>query len=289
MDKDKLKNALLFGGAAAVTAFAAVGLDHRLIVRNYNVKSDRINGKVRIALITDLHSCRYGAEQENLINAIKNQNPDIVLMSGDIFDNKRSTKYTEIFLRRIHEMFPCYMALGNHECKVGEDDHKMKMEILSRYNVRILSNEVETIEVNGTALNICGVSDPTVYTFEPEGNDEEFFRQMENVKAVADNGNFTVLMSHNPAYYEKYIENGFDLVLCGHAHGGQWIIPGVLNGVLAPGQGLFPKYAGGEYQSEKTRMIVSRGLARESTIVPRFYNRPEVVMIDIEHGDEEIG
>lgn len=281
MSKYRIKNALFFGGAAAVTVFTAVGLDHRLIVRNYTVKSDRIKNRVRLALITDLHSCRYGAEQKNLIDAIKNQNPDIILMSGDIFDNKRKTNYTELFLKRIHELYPCYMVLGNHECKVGEDDHKIKMDILSRYNIRMLRNEVETVEINGTALNICGVDDPTAYTFEPEGNDEEFFSQMQNVKTMSDNGNFTVLMSHNPAYYEKYVETGFDLILCGHAHGGQWIIPGVLNGVLAPGQGLFPKYAGGEYKSGKTEMIVSRGLARESTLVPRFYNRPEVVIIDL--------
>lgn len=281
MNTEKIKKAALYSSAAGLAVFAAAGLDHRLTVRNYTVSSHLINSPVRIALITDLHSCRYGENQHVLIDRIKENRPDLVLMAGDIFDNKRTTKYTEIFLNEIQNLFPCFMCLGNHECKCGEEDHKVKMEILSRYNVRVLSNEVEKFRVNDTEINVCGVDDPTVYTFEPDGDEEKFFEKMKKVKSLSENGNFTVLMSHNPAYIDKYSEIGFDLVLSGHAHGGQWIIPHVLNGVLAPGQGLFPKYAGGEYFRNGTEMIVSRGLARESTFVPRFYNRPELVIIEM--------
>lgn len=281
MNTEKIKKAALYSSAAGLAFFAAAGLDHRLTVRNYTVSSNLINSPVRIALITDLHSCRYGENQHVLIDRIKENRPDLVLMAGDIFDNKRTTKYTEIFLNEIQNLFPCFMCLGNHECKCGEEDHKVKMEILSRYNVRVLSNEVEKFRVNDTEINVCGVDDPTVYTFEPDGDEEKFFEKMKEVKSLSENGSFTVLMSHNPAYIDKYAEIGFDLVLSGHAHGGQWIIPHVLNGVLAPGQGLFPKYAGGEYFRNGTEMIVSRGLARESTFVPRFYNRPELVIIEM--------
>ncbi len=90
-----------------------------------------------------------------------------------------------------------------------------------------------------------------------------------------------MLLVHRPENYADYRKYAFDLVLCGHAHGGQWRIPGILNGLYAPSQGLFPKYAGGYYNEESVPMIVSRGLARESTIVPRFYNPPELVIVDL--------
>ncbi|MBQ4118259.1 MAG: metallophosphoesterase, partial [Oscillospiraceae bacterium] len=92
---------------------------------------------------------------------------------------------------------------------------------------------------------------------------------------------FNVLLVHRPEYIEQYAKLGFDLVLCGHAHGGQWRIPGVLNGIYAPGQGVFPKYAGGIYEVNGTTLVVSRGLAKESTPIPRVFNRPELVIIDI--------
>ncbi len=96
------------------------------------------------------------------------------------------------------------------------------------------------------------------------------------------NDYYTVLLSHRPEFFELYTEYNFDLVLSGHAHGGQWRIPYILNGLYAPNQGVFPKYAGGEYTENNTTMIVSRGLARESTLLPRFYNRPELVIIDLQ-------
>ncbi len=95
------------------------------------------------------------------------------------------------------------------------------------------------------------------------------------------NGNYTILLSHRPEPFRFYACYGFDLALCGHAHGGQWRIPGLLNGLYAPHQGLFPKYAGGRYLKGGTTMIVSRGLARENTRVPRFYDPPELVIVDL--------
>ena len=98
---------------------------------------------------------------------------------------------------------------------------------------------------------------------------------------MTENGNYTILLSHRPELFEHYVSRGFDLVLCGHAHGGQWRIPRILNGLYAPNQGLFPQYAGGQYDSDATTMIVSRGLARESTRLPRIFNRPELVLVEI--------
>lgn len=97
---------------------------------------------------------------------------------------------------------------------------------------------------------------------------------------------YTILLTHRPERLDVYCQYGFDLVLAGHAHGGQWRIPGIVNGLWAPNQRLFPAYAGGRYEQNGTTMIVSRGLARESTWLPRWYNRPELVIIDLHQTED---
>lgn len=104
---------------------------------------------------------------------------------------------------------------------------------------------------------------------------------------VPDNGLYTILLAHRPEWIDLYGTYDFDLVLSGHAHGGQWRLPGLINGVFAPDQGMLPKYAGGKYGVNGTTMIVSRGLARESTSVPRIFNRPELVVVDLVPGEVE--
>ena len=110
-----------------------------------------------------------------------------------------------------------------------------------------------------------------------------FAEQLDSLaQANADFSGFSLLLAHRPARIQQYLSGGYDLVLCGHAHGGQWRIPGILNGLLAPDEGFFPKYAGGTYRFDETTMIVSRGLARESTRVPRLYNPPELVLVELQ-------
>ena len=256
------------------------GLDFRLVIRHYEIDSaGQLENPVRIALVTDLHSCRYGDEQKTLLNALDSQAPDVVMLCGDIFDDELDDRNTEIFLKGISEKYTCFYVTGNHEFWSGREAFDKKMAFVDGCGIKRLSGDIETIEVNGTALTVCGVDDPAVSRLDLE-NTLPFSEQLDNVKGLAEEGEFTVLLSHHPERFEEYAEGDFDLVLCGHAHGGQWRIPGVLNGLFAPDQGLFPKYAGGEYSDNSTVMIVSRGLARESTLVPRFYNRPELVIID---------
>ena len=125
-------------------------------------------------------------------------------------------------------------------------------------------------------LRICGVDDPSAFAGE-----SGWLEQFRACQALTGDSRYTVLLSHRPERGEDYQGKGFDLVLAGHAHGGQWRIPGVLNGLLAPDQGLLPAYAGGLYALEDTTLVVSRGLARESTRVPRLFNPPELVILDV--------
>ena len=255
--------------------------DVRLKVKKYEIDSEKIEENVRIALVTDLHSCKYGKEQKNLVKALDKHNPDVVLLGGDIFDDVIDDANTEIFIKAISEKYPCYYVTGNHEWWSGKEAFLKKMSILEENGVVILKNEVETVEINGEKINICGIDDPASYALEKGKNVPSVKERLELVESLSENGNYTLLLSHRPELFETYIQYDFDLVLSGHAHGGQWRIPFLVNGVYAPNQGVFPEYAGGFYEENGTSMVVSRGLARETTRVPRIFNRPELVIIDL--------
>ena len=216
------------------------------------------------------------------------------VLGGDIFDDVKEDTNTEEFLAGIADRYPCYYVTGNHECWGGTYRFDKQMAILEKYNIPVLSGKTVTLDINGETINLCGVDDPDVYMVRTDAeNDPEGYVQAQTNKEgtfvdtltalsdAADENAFTILLSHRPEYYEIYTNYAFDLVLCGHAHGGQWRIPLLLNGLYAPHQGIFPKYAGGRYDSEDMTMIVSRGLAKETTKVPRIFNRPELVVIDV--------
>ena len=145
--------------------------------------------------------------------------------------------------------------------------------------VTVLDQSCAVLEVRGQRISLCGVPDPyaMVYSGAPDTH-----VQLARTRAQAEQGTFTMLMAHRPELIDLYAAAGFDLVVAGHAHGGQVRVPGLLNGLYAPNQGWFPAYAGGEYRVGDTKMIVSRGLARESTRAPRVFNRPELVIVTLE-------
>lgn len=283
--QNKNRKLWIVGIVSLLVVLLLIACDSRLKTVTYTVESDKLSAPVRIALLTDLHSCRYGENQKNLINAVKAQNPDIVLLGGDIFDDKVPHKNAELTIKQLAEQYPCYYVTGNHEYwsrEVGAI-----LDIIEGYGIKVLSGECDTIEVNGQTLNICGVDDPDAEVYLAEGEPIEWQLKRANEavqKAEKTLGTeiFSVLLSHRPELYETYQNYEFDLVLSGHAHGGQWRIPGLLNGLFAPDQGLFPEYAGGKYDYPGGTMIVSRGLARESTPVPRIFNRPELVVVEVQ-------
>lgn len=281
--KKKLKRifAVVCAVAAAFLIFLLLGISDELTVKNYTVETEKLNGSIRIALVTDLHSCGYGEKMELLTDEIDRQKPDVILLGGDIFDHRIPDGNSEIFLENISNRYPVYYVTGNHEFWSGEEAFNKKMAILERNNVIRLSGETAEFSVGGATINICGVDDPCAESY-TNGAVKSFEEQIEDVSRSAENGKFTLLLSHRPERMPLYSQYDFDLVLSGHNHGGQWRIPGLVNGVYAPmGQGFFPKYAGGEYEENGTKMIISRGLAKETTRIPRIYNKPELVIIDL--------
>ena len=273
--KKRIKWLLPAAAAAGLAAFFLAGLDGGLTVRSYTVESGKVTAPVRLAVLTDLHACAYGEDQRELLDAVAAQAPDLVLLVGDIVDDEPRMPEARALetVAALAEGWPVYYVAGNHEFWSGRPE-EIKAEIRAAGAV-VLEGQALPVTAAGQPLLIAGVDDPTA--------GEEIWRaQMEAASAGADGAAFSVLLSHRPERAEEYAGLGFDLVLAGHAHGGQWRIPGLINGLIAPNQGLFPKYAGGMYDlGGGTAMIVSRGLARESTRVPRLYNPPELVVVDV--------
>ena len=234
---------------------------------------------MRIALITDLHSCTYGGkDQSDLIDAVRAQNPDMVLFVGDIFDSRGMPDENAVAaLKAIGSEYRSYYVSGNHE---------VRHEKLDYYKEIVRSCGVEVLDGLHTKIAVSALStSPDIYGFDDVSAYENLSEQLSHMEETVENfhfeSSFNVLLIHRPEEIEHYAKFGFDLVLNGHAHGGQWRIPGILNGLYTPDQGLFPEYAGGIYELDGTKMIVSRGLAKESNVVPRIFNRPELVIIDI--------
>lgn len=271
--KKRSKTLLLAGGIAAGLLVWA-GLDSQLTVREYTIESGKVDGPVRLALLTDLHCCYYGEGQRELLDAVAAQQPDLVVLSGDIVDDETRMPEERALatVEALAEQWPVYYVTGNHEFWSGRVD-EIKAE-LRQCGAVILEGESALVTAAGQTIQICGVDDPNV-------GERAWQAQLETVTAALEEDVFSVLLTHRPERVEDYTGRGFDLVLAGHAHGGQWRLPGLINGLIAPNQGIFPQYAGGEYDLEGTTLIVSRGLARESTRVPRFYNPPELVIIEL--------
>lgn len=258
---------------AILVALALIALDERLILRTYTVASPKLTAEVRLAVVTDFHS---SVNADDVAAMVASCAPDAVLLVGDMFDDdtqNRPPERTLSLMRQLSAQYPCYYVSGNHEVWTGEMDALYQQT--EDAGVKVLRMSSGVLTVRGQRIALCGIPDPYEMVFSSAPDTEEQPRQaMENV----DSADFTVLLAHRPELLAKYAQFPFDLVVSGHAHGGQVRIPGVLNGLYAPNQGWFPKLAGGAYTQDGTTMIVSRGLAVR-TRLPRIFNRPEVVLV----------
>ncbi len=257
----------------AIIIFLTAGLNNELTITGYCLYSNKINSPIRIVLLADLHSCYYGDSESELIDAINKQNPDVIMMAGDIADDVLPEDNVKTLLEGIGNKYPCYYVAGNHEFWSGRVEEQKAM--FTSYGVNVLQGTCETISLNGQSISVCGVDDP-------DGGLVNFNSQLSTVGKSICKDQYSILLAHRPELLADYSQHSFDLVLSGHAHGGQWRIPFIFsNGLFAPNQGLFPKYTKGIHEYVDTTMIISRGLSRESTRIPRFYNPPEVVTIDL--------
>ena len=223
----------------------------------------------RIAHISDLHNAQFGKNNSALIKRLRESKPDIIAITGDSVDSRHTNfEITLNFIEQAMDIAPCYFVVGNHESRFEEEEYQSFENRLIDFGVIVLHNETVNIEVDGEKITVCGVDDPMF--------DENFSK---NLKNCAVENEFTILLSHRPESFAEYVENGYNLVLSGHGHGGQVRIP-FFDGLYVPGQGIFPEFDAGIYTDGNTNMIVSRGIGN-SVIPIRINNSPEVIIIDL--------
>lgn len=213
-----------------------------------------------------------------LIELLSEHEPDIIVITGDLID----AGHTDIeiafdFIKQAVQIAPVYFVTGNHEANFSHyDQFKTGLEASG---VTVLEDEAIQLVHNNEMITLIGLSDSD---FTIKGDMFNEAPAMVNTKLnslIDDENSYTILLSHRPELFETYVCCGVDLVLCGHAHGGQFRLP-FIGGLVAPNQGLFPKYDSGLYTDGKTNMVVSRGLG--NSIIPfRFNNRPEVVLVEL--------
>ncbi len=254
--------------------FIICGLQYNLKIRYYTIDSELISENVRILIVSDLHSCKYGKNQEKLINAIDEINPDIIALTGDIVDDELPEEPAYELLSFVAENYDCYYISGNHEAWSGKED-EIK-DVIRGLGITVLEGETVFTTIGNQTISLSGVDDKYNLT------SETVSRQYENAVSELKDDVFSILLSHRSNDTANFIKYDFDLVLAGHMHGGQWRIPGLVNGIYTPNEGLFPDHCGGYYNlSNGSVLIVSRGLAKETTLIPRLYNPPELVVVDL--------
>ncbi|MCL2694528.1 MAG: metallophosphoesterase [Oscillospiraceae bacterium] len=265
-----MKKFLICSFLAGVTLTAAIHGRELSVVR-YKVYSDKIKGKIRLALLSDLHSYSHGKGQKKLIKAIDDSNPDLIFMAGDIADHVIPHANTKILLRKLKD-YQIFYVSGNHEYKSGEVREIKRF--FRELGADVLEGDTRKISVGRNKINICGIDDAIIGA-------ERFREQLLACGHDADSRLFTILLTHRPEKVKMYRKLKFDLILTGHTHGGQVIIPRFVNGIYAVHQGFLPRYAGGLYDAGRGSMVVSRGLSKSSRGLPRVFNRPELVIVDV--------
>ena len=232
----------------------------------------------RIAHISDLHNTQIGDNNKKLLEMIEKSRPDMIALTGDLIDARNTDVRVALdFAENALKIAPCYFVPGNHEARVAEYD-KLKKGLLD-LGVVVLEDAAVEIERDGEKITVIGANDPssgTDYMYSTEERTMQSFLKDYKDK----DSDFTLLLSHRPELFNVYTKNNIDLVLTGHAHGGQVRLP-FLGGLFAPDQGFLPDYDTGKYSKGDTTMIVSRGIGN-SVFPVRFNNRPEVVLIELE-------
>ena len=267
-----LRVCAVFSSLAAIIVLLNWGTKTRFVSRYYEVFDARIHDDVRIAVVSDLHGALYGPQQSDLIAALEQQSPHVVLLLGDIFDQRGDDANAKTLLFALGKRFPCYFIPGNHEYRAGQllPIHA----ILKDANIPLLTGESATITVKQTQVQVFGVDDG-------QGGKARHLRQIAAAGKQRSDEIYSILAIHVPNGVESYLHYGFDLMLSGHTHGGQIAIPGLLNGLYAPGQGVFPKYGGGRYNFGKQVLLISRGLSQRPLWLPRLGNPPELCFVTL--------
>lgn len=259
-----------------------VGLGSLAVVRQnnqlekcfYQVKSSKVLNNIRIVCIADMHLKEFGENNKELVAEIKNLEPDIIAIVGDMNLESKPDDYESVLslCAQLNDGANLYYSLGNHEIDAMLFKDSQIYKDLKGMGINILNNEVEKVNINGTDIDVIGLTqNPT--EFDQYGR--QFFE-----KALKDDDNFKLVLTHYPENFMGVLEDyEIDLALSGHAHGGQVRLPWI-GGLYSADQGILPKLCDGYHEISNSKLIITRGLGK-SGIVPRINNKPEITVVDV--------
>jgi predicted MPP superfamily phosphohydrolase len=257
-------------------------------ITRYDIKSHKLSevaSPIHMIVLADLHNHVYGTNNDILIETIKRESPDAILIAGDLIVAKPGRDFTATldFVKRLSGICPVYYGIGNHEYRlklypeIYGTMHEEYFGELKKCGVHILENKVMKLFIKNAVINICGLEIDREYYKRfttqtlPNKYIEGFLGQSTE--------EFNILLAHNPNYFPDYAKWGADLTLAGHIHGGLVRLP-LLGGVVSPQVEFFPKYDRGLFENAGKKMILSGGLGTH-TINIRFNNPAELVTITL--------
>ena len=242
-----------------------------LVITTYTYESEKLGADLdgyRIVQISDLHNATFGKENKKLLETIRSCSPDIIVITGDLVDsNHTNVERAVAFVKEAVKIAPVYYVTGNHEYWLDPSENEQMMQGILAAGAYDLDDEAVCIEKGDSSFMLIGLDDQHL-------SDETLKNLLQEQK-----NELSIVLAHEPQYLQNYANAEADLVLTGHAHGGQIRLPFV-GGIVAPDQGFLPEYTSGKYNRADTEMIVSRGLG--NSIIPvRLFNYPEVVCVEL--------
>ena len=288
MIKQILFGATVILGGAAFYKYETESLE----ITKYEIENEKIPkefNNFKIVQISDLHNKSFGKDNKRLLETIDSQNPDIVVITGDLVEG--DNKNFDVALNLIDELlkkYKVYHIIGNHEqkslIKKHKELYKTYFDKLYKKNIVNLDNEKIRIKKDGKYINIYGLIVPLEYYpyfFKNYENKNMKLEQdfINNKLGEINRDEYNILLAHTPFFFEDYEKYGVDLVLAGHVHGGIIRLPKV-GGLLSPNREFFPKYDFGKYIKNNTTMLLSKGLGGSKVLI-RFACKPEIVSITL--------
>lgn len=272
--KPKGKRMLLIIAIIAVLLLIVFTVDsnRRLVTTEYRVHSEKLPDSFdgfRVVQLSDLHGCEYGEDNEKLLEAVSDAQPDVIALTGDLFDEYTDYNYAADICEELGKIAPVYYVSGNHE---WTDNPRDTFEDMEEKGVNVLRNEYVSIEREGETIVLAGVDDPN-------GPYDMISREDFVAEIKAETDDYILMLSHRNTEFDTWTSLDVDLVLSGHAHGGIIRLP-VIGGVLIHREDLGDKHIEGMFTQENTTMIVSRG-AGSNGFIPRFNNNPEIVVVEL--------
>jgi len=276
--KKKHRGLIIFAAILLVMAALLVDSRYRIVCPEYELSYNNLpqsfNG-YRVVQLSDLHMTDFGKNNENLLDEVKKQKPDIIVITGDMLNdhpaeaNESQTEKISPYLEELAKISPCYFVSGNHEWASGEI--AKLTELLTKLNIVYLHNDFVLLKKGGDSIVLVGVEDPNgpKDMVKPNALIDKISKKFPD--------KYVMLLAHRNDWLKKHPDLQVDTILCGHSHGGIVRLP-FAGGVFGTEHDFFPKYDAGVFNEGKFDMLVSRGLGGD-TVIPRFLNNPELVMV----------